>query len=88
MHEGGSWHVQVSLARTGRWIRDLGPVENGLAVAAPTSDSVADLMAQGSSGWGRLRSVRHSAILAETPARWDRPSMPLGAHPAIWPSIP
>jgi crotonobetainyl-CoA:carnitine CoA-transferase CaiB-like acyl-CoA transferase len=88
MLEGGSWHVQVSLARTGRWIRDLGRVDNGLALAAPTTETVADLMEEGGSGWGRLRSVRHSATLAETPPRWDRPSMPLGAHPAIWPTIP
>jgi crotonobetainyl-CoA:carnitine CoA-transferase CaiB-like acyl-CoA transferase len=88
MLEGGSWHVQISLARTGRWIRDLGRVDNGLALAAPTAETVANLMEEGGSGWGRLRSVRHSAILAETPARWDRPSMPLGVHPAIWPSIP
>jgi crotonobetainyl-CoA:carnitine CoA-transferase CaiB-like acyl-CoA transferase len=88
MREGGSWHVQISLARTGRWIRDLGRVDNGLALAAPTAETVANLMEEGGSGWGRLRSVRHSAILAETPARWDRPSMPLGVHPAIWPSIP
>jgi crotonobetainyl-CoA:carnitine CoA-transferase CaiB-like acyl-CoA transferase len=87
MREGGSWHVQVSLARTGRWIRDLGRVDNGLARAAPTPDSVADLMAESGSGWGRLRSVRHSAMLAETPARWDRPSMPLGTHSAIWPPV-
>jgi crotonobetainyl-CoA:carnitine CoA-transferase CaiB-like acyl-CoA transferase len=84
MREGGSWHVQVSLARTGRWIRDLGRVKTGLAISTPTAESVADLMEASESGWGRLRAVRHSAILSETPARWDRPSMPLGTHPASW----
>lgn len=87
MQEGGSWHVQVSLARTGRWIRDLGRVNNGLALAGPTAEGIADLMQEGPSGWGLLRSVRHSAILSETPTRWDRPSMPLGTDPARWPSI-
>jgi len=29
--EGGSWHVRVSLAQTGRWLWNLGRVENGLA---------------------------------------------------------
>jgi hypothetical protein len=74
----------VSLARTGRWIRDLGRVPNGLAGSVPTAEAVADLMEVGESGWGRLHAVRHAAELAETPARWDRPSMPLGTHPAAW----
>jgi crotonobetainyl-CoA:carnitine CoA-transferase CaiB-like acyl-CoA transferase len=84
MREGGSWHVQVSLVRTGRWIRDLGRVKNGLAMPGPTAEGVADLMEESQSGWGRLRSVRHSAVLSVTPTRWDRPAMPLGTHPAAW----
>jgi crotonobetainyl-CoA:carnitine CoA-transferase CaiB-like acyl-CoA transferase len=85
MQEGGSWHVQVSLARTGRWIRDLGRVRNGLAIPVPTAESVSDLMEIGDSGWGKLHTVRHAADMSLTPARWDRPSMPLGTHPAVWP---
>ena len=84
MQQGGSWHVQVSLARTGRWIRDLGRVRNGLAVPAPTEDSVADLMEISESGWGRLHAVRHAAEMSDTPVSWDRPSMPFGTHPPIW----
>jgi crotonobetainyl-CoA:carnitine CoA-transferase CaiB-like acyl-CoA transferase len=84
MQEGGSWHVQVSLARTGRWIRDLGRIDNGLTLAPPIPDSVADLMETSDSGWGRLHAVRHAAELSATPARWDRPSMPLGTHQAAW----
>ena len=38
------------------------------------------------SGFGRLTGVRHSAIMSETPARWVRPSMPLGSHAAEWPN--
>jgi crotonobetainyl-CoA:carnitine CoA-transferase CaiB-like acyl-CoA transferase len=85
MQEGGSWHVQVSLARTGRWIRDLGRVQNGLAVAAPTADGVTDLMETTESPvWGRLHAVRHAAELGETPVRWDRSPVPLGTDPAAW----
>ena len=84
MDQGGSWHVQVSLARTGQWIRDLGRVSNGLAGPAPTADDVADLMEVSAYGAGRLHAVRHSAQLAETPVRWDRPSAALGTHPPVW----
>ncbi len=82
MREGGSWHVRVSLARTGRWIRDLGRVTNGLA--CPPPGSVADLMDISDSGWGRLHAVRHAAVLPATPVRWDLSSVPLGTHPAVW----
>ena len=85
MQEGGSWHVQVSLARTGRWIRDLGRVQNGLAIPAPTAAGVADLMEESPCAAGRLHAVRHAAELSETKARWDRPSAALGTHEAAWP---
>ena len=52
MREGGSWHVQVSLARTGRWIRDLDRVRKGLAMPMPTVDNVADLMEANEFGVG------------------------------------
>ncbi|MGE0222883.1 MAG: CoA transferase [Acetobacteraceae bacterium] len=83
--EGGSWHVQVSLARTGRWIRDLGRVADGFAAKVPAGADIAAFIEETESGFGRLRAVRHAAVLGRTPARWTRPSMPLGSHPAAWP---
>ncbi|MBV9517057.1 MAG: CoA transferase [Hyphomicrobiales bacterium] len=82
--EGGSWHVQVSLARTAQWLRSLGRVENGFACPDPTETAVSDLLEETPSGFGRLRAVRHSALLSQTPARWDRPSVPLGSDPPVW----
>ena len=84
--EGGSWHVRCSLAQTGHWIRNLGRIEGGLALPDPSFDDVRDLMEDSPSGFGRLTGVRHSAVLSETPARWVRPSMPLGSHVAEWPN--
>ena len=84
--EGGSWHVQVSLSRTGHWIRGLGRVADGLACPAPAAADVAPLLAEMPSGFGTLSAVRHAAQLERTPARWDRPSMPLDSHPAEWPA--
>jgi hypothetical protein len=77
--------VQVSLARTGRWIRDLGRVPDGLAAPAPTADGVADLLeTTDAPGLGRVHAVRHAAELGETAARWDRPPVPLGTDSATW----
>ena len=76
---GGSWHVQVSLARTALWLRQLGQVPGGLAIADP--GDAPDLTGTGPSGFGELRSVRHAALLSVTPAGYARPSMPLGSEP-------
>ena len=78
--EGGSWHVRVSLAQTGRWIRGLGRIPKGLACADPRFEDVRDLLEETDSGFGRLTAVRHAAQLSDTPARWTRPSVPLGTH--------
>jgi crotonobetainyl-CoA:carnitine CoA-transferase CaiB-like acyl-CoA transferase len=85
LDEGGSWHVQVSLARTGHWIRGLGRVPDGLACPAPTRETIADLLETSDSGFGRLAAVRHGGVLSDTPPRWLRPAVPLGTHPAAWP---
>jgi hypothetical protein len=83
--EGGSWHVQVSLARTGQWLWNLGRVSGGLGTRDLTGEMVMPFIEETSSGFGALRSVRHSAILSKTSALWARPAMPLGSHPPQWP---
>jgi crotonobetainyl-CoA:carnitine CoA-transferase CaiB-like acyl-CoA transferase len=83
--EGGSWHVRVSLARTGHWLRSLGRVEGGFVCPDPKLDDVRDLLEETASGFGRLIAVRHAARMQETPPRWERPSVPLGTHPPRWP---
>jgi crotonobetainyl-CoA:carnitine CoA-transferase CaiB-like acyl-CoA transferase len=79
--EGGSWHVQVSLAQTGQWLRTLGRVDDGLAAVVPDK---AQWLESSDSGFGKLLAVRHSARLSRTPASWDRPSVPLGTHLPRW----
>jgi len=82
--EGGSWHVRVSLAQTGHWMRGLGRVD-GLGSPDPGFEAVQDRLEESDSGFGRLTSVRHAATMPETPPRWARPSVPLGSHPPEWP---
>src|SRR4051794_18859660 len=84
--EGGSWHVRVSLAQTGRWLWNLGRVENGFATEDLKGETVTPFIEELASGFGPLRSVRHSARLSKTPAFWARPAMPLGSHPPQWPA--
>ena len=79
--EGGSWHVQVSLAGVGRWLRSLGRV-NGMTMKRP---SLAPYVEEVESGFGRLQVLRHAAQFSATPARFRRPSMPPGSQAAHWP---
>ncbi|OCK61271.1 CoA transferase [Bradyrhizobium sp. LMTR 3] len=83
--EGGSWHVQVSLAQTGRWLWNLGRVAGGLAIEDLKGEAVKPFIAEVGSGFGPLRYVTHSALLSKTPAFWAGPAMPLGSHPPQWP---
>jgi hypothetical protein len=46
---------------------------------------IADLLEDAESGFGRLSVIRHAAQMSQTPARWERPAMPLGSHPPAWP---
>jgi crotonobetainyl-CoA:carnitine CoA-transferase CaiB-like acyl-CoA transferase len=83
--EGGSWHVRVSLAQTGRWLWNLGRVADGFKTEDLRGDAVSPFIEELPSGFGPLQSVRHSAVLSKTPAFWARPAMPLGSHQPQWP---
>jgi crotonobetainyl-CoA:carnitine CoA-transferase CaiB-like acyl-CoA transferase len=82
--EGGSWHVRASLAQTGYWFRHLGRID-GTACPDPGIDQVRDRLEDGASGFGRLTTVRHAAVMSETPPDWALPSVPLGTQPPAWP---
>ena len=83
--EGGSWHVRVSLAQTGRWLWNLGRLQGGLTTEDLKADAVQPFIEQLPSGFGMLSSVRHAAVLSRTPAQWFRPAMALGSHPPEFP---
>jgi crotonobetainyl-CoA:carnitine CoA-transferase CaiB-like acyl-CoA transferase len=84
--EGGSWHVRVALAQTGRWLWNLGRVTNGLAQADIARETVTPYLEDAASGFGPLHAVKHSAILSKTPAHWERPAVRLGTDRAEWPA--
>ncbi len=79
--EGGSWHVQVSLAQTATWLRSLGRVEGGLKAVKP---DIKPYLESSESGFGRLVGVGPSAQLSRTPACYSRPSVPPGTSAACW----
>jgi crotonobetainyl-CoA:carnitine CoA-transferase CaiB-like acyl-CoA transferase len=84
--EGGSWHVRVSLAQTGRWIWNLGRVADGLSTEDLKDEAIKPFVEQAQSGFGPLQAIRHAAQLSRTSAFWSRPAMPLGSNPPEWPA--
>ena len=84
--EGGSWHVRISLAQTGRWIWNFGRIADGLKTEDLRADAVKPFVEQMSSGFGPMQAIRHAAQLSRTPAFWSRPAVPLGTNPPQWPA--
>jgi crotonobetainyl-CoA:carnitine CoA-transferase CaiB-like acyl-CoA transferase len=85
--EGGSWLVRVALARTGKWIVDLGEPRRpwaGLPEDLPKAELDA-LMGEMDAPDGRIRYLKPVLQLSQTPPHWTRPPVPLGAHPPAWP---
>jgi len=79
--QGGSWHVRLSLAGVGQWLRGLGRVADGpLAVMPP----LAPWLLQQPSGFGKLETLRHALQFSATPFGFERPAMPPGSHPPRW----
>ena len=79
--EGGSWHVKVSLARTGKWLRSLGQDAAGLEAVTP---SHAPWLEAEDSGFGRLRAMPPTARFDGVALRSALPAMPPGTHPPAW----
>ena len=84
--EGGSWHVRVSLARTGMWIRRRRFAEgNGLSpVAGFRPDEIAAWSETTATPYGRVTHLAPALRMSETAPRWDLPTVPLGTHPPRW----
>lgn len=80
--EGGSYHVQLSLARTSMWIQALGL--NTPRGPLSTFDDLSPTMQSHASAFGTLRQVGPVAMLSRTPMAWRHGPAPLGADEATW----
>jgi crotonobetainyl-CoA:carnitine CoA-transferase CaiB-like acyl-CoA transferase len=89
--EGGSWLVRISLAQTGRFIVGRGEVPESRLANVPkefSPEEIARWSTTSDTPAGRLRHLAPVVQLSETPARWARPSVPLGYHEPAWPPRP
>lgn len=86
--EGGSWLVRTSLAQIGHWLVGLGQVPAANLLNVPdefTPEELERWSTESDTPDGRLRHLGPVVGLSETPAKWDRPSVPLGYHEPVWP---
>ena len=82
--EGGSWHVRLSLAQTGRWLQSFGIVPDGLQAPDFARADVRDRIERIASPFGMLDAVRPAERLSVTPPSLARPSVPPGTDDARW----
>ncbi|PXW24227.1 CoA transferase [Paraburkholderia caballeronis] len=82
--EGGSWHVRVSLAQTGRWLQTMGQIEDGWRAPDVGLTDVADCIEQTASPFGTVRAIGPAERLSLTPAFYARPPVPVGTDAARW----
>ena len=82
--EGGSWHVRVSLAQTGRWLQSFGTIADGWRAPDVSLDDVRDLMQTMDSPFGKVLATAPAEAMSATPPRFDRPPVPLGTDAASW----
>lgn len=82
--EGGSWHVRLSLAQTGRWLQSMGQIEDGWRVPDVAYENVQDGLHDVDSPFGRVCAAAPAEQMSETPAFYARPPVPIGTDAARW----
>jgi hypothetical protein len=82
--EGGSWHVRLSLAQTGRWLQSMGQIEDGWRTPDVSYDDVQDCLEDVDAPVGRVRGTSPAERLSVTPAFYARPPVPIGADAPRW----
>lgn len=75
--EGGSWRVEVSLARTGKWLEDLGHVERGQEAAAPDLQAYLETV-------GEVTCVAPPGRIEGYVPHYSGPAPAMGEHEAAW----
>ncbi|MCB1743806.1 MAG: CoA transferase [Gammaproteobacteria bacterium] len=83
--EGGSYHVEVSLCRSGLYIYGQGKTERGRPEDNLSAAELDALRMQSSPARGAIRHLAPVLELSETPPRWSRPTPVLGGDVPQWP---
>ena len=82
--EGGSYHVRVSLCRSGMYIHKQGHVQYPKPDMALSQAELNAIMVEAKTGHGTLRHLAPVLRLSETKPYWDKPSPVLGSSAPEW----
>ncbi|HYD30720.1 MAG TPA: CoA transferase [Azospirillaceae bacterium] len=91
--EGGSWHVRVVLTRSAMWLQEMGqvatPPDQLPKLPAPTyppfpPDMLNPRLAGMETPYGPMTFLAPGTRFSETPARWERPTVPQGFGAPVW----
>jgi crotonobetainyl-CoA:carnitine CoA-transferase CaiB-like acyl-CoA transferase len=85
--EGGCYHVQLSLAQTGRWLTSQARCDAAAVASRPADllpERIAALSMTSETPYGRLTHLAPAVRMSETPARWARPAVPLDNDSPTW----
>lgn len=89
--DGGSWHVELSLAQAGRYLTRLAradPAEVAQRPGLPPAQRLEELMTTRDTPYGTLRYFAPVAQLPATPAHWALPTVPLDHDAPEWADAP
>ena len=82
--EGGSYHVAVSLCRSGMYIYKQGKVDYADADMGLSASELDPIMIESKGGRGVLRHLAPVLRMSETKPYWDKPSPVLGSNIPEW----
>ena len=82
--EGGSYHVRVSLCRSGMYIYQQGKVSYKEPEMGLTDAELNAIRIESKGGHGTLRHLGPVLKMSETKPYWDRPAPTLGSSKAEW----
>ena len=82
--EGGSYHVRVSLCRSGMYIYQQGKVSYKDAGMGLTDAELNSIRIESQGGHGTLKHLGPVLKMSETKPYWDKPSPVLGANKPEW----
>ena len=82
--EGGSYHVRVSLCRSGMYIYKQGHVKYSDPNMGLSEAELDTIMIESNGGHGALRHLGPVLKMSETKPYWDKPSPVLGANKPEW----
>jgi crotonobetainyl-CoA:carnitine CoA-transferase CaiB-like acyl-CoA transferase len=82
--EGGSYHVRVSLCRSGMYIYKQGHVSYPKENMGLSSAELDAIMVESTGGHGTLKHLGPVLTMSETKPYWDKPSPKLGSSKPEW----